>query len=106
MKKLLVVAILTMFSSSSFAGWSTTLGEVNRVYSHDGAHVIRTTITDDVCAPGAFWWPADDSDAKDMFALAMAALMSGKKIQVVYSESNLDCQHGNSAKITHMALIK
>jgi len=106
MKKFIILAVSLLYSTSSFAGWSTSTGEVTRVYSHNGAHVIRTTITDKVCTAGSFWWSADDSDAKDMFSLAMAALMSGKKIQVVYADNDLDCRHGNSAKITHMALIK
>jgi hypothetical protein len=106
MKKLTILAMSLLYSTNSFAGWSTSAGEVTKVYSHDGAHVIRTAITDDVCNAGSFWWPADDSDANDMFSLALAALMSGKNIQVVYDESDLNCNHGNSAKITHMAVIK
>jgi len=106
MRKTIISLLLAGVSTSAMAGWSTSSGEVTRVYSHNGAHVIRTTLTDDVCTPGAFWWPADDSDAKDMFALALAALTAGKKVQVVYADNNLDCQHGGSTKITHMVIIK
>lgn len=106
MKNILSVVILFLFSASAYAGWSASTGEVSRVYSHNGAHVIRTAITDNVCNAGAFWWPADDSDAKEMFSLALAALMSGKEINVVYNPNDLDCQHGGSAKITHMVIIK
>jgi hypothetical protein len=104
--KVIIVFILIMNSAAAIAGWSSSTGTVTNVYSHNGSHVIRTTLTDNVCSAGAFWWPADDPDAKDMFALALAALMSDKKISVVYSDSNPDCQHGNSAKITHMLLRK
>ena len=106
MNKHLLVLCILFFSTSSNAGWSTSSGEVLQVYSHNGAHVIRTTLTDNVCNAGAFWWPADDSDAKDMFSLALSALMAGKKIKVVYDPNNLECKHGNSVKITHMVLIK
>ena len=105
MKNLLL--LMMIIPSFALAGWSTTGGEVTSVYSHNGAHVIRTTLTDNVCAPGAFWWPTgDDSDAKDMFSLALTALVSGKTIRVVYDPNNLDCQHGSSAKITHMVIHK
>ena len=103
MKRILCL-VLIMFSSSLCAGWSST-GLVERVYSHNGSHVIRTTLTDNVCTPGHLWWPADDSDAGDMFALALAALTAGKEVQVVYDTADLSCQHGDSAKITHMAII-
>jgi hypothetical protein len=106
MKKHLWIIVLIMSAGNVFAGWATSSGEVTRVYSHNGSHVIRTTLTDNVCNAGNFWWPADDSDAKDMFALALSALMSDKKITVVYDPGNLDCKHGNSAKITHMSIIK
>ena len=105
-RKTIIGLLLAGMSTSATAGWSTSSGEVTKVYSHNGAHVIRTTLTDNVCTPGAFWWPADDSDAKDMFALALAALTSGKNIQVVYSDNDLDCRHGDSTKITHMVIIK
>ncbi len=104
MKKILITVLL-LCSANALAGWSTSAGKVTRVYSHNGAHVIRTTIIDAVCSPGSFWWPADDADAKDMFALALSAFMAGKNITVVYDSGNLNCQHGNSAKITHMSIF-
>ncbi len=109
MNKFICIAstiIALLLSTSSYAGWSTSSGEVTRVYSHNGAHVIRTSLTDNACTAGHFWWPTDDTDAKDMFSLALSALMSGKKIQVLFDPNSLDCRHGGSAKITHMGIIK
>jgi len=109
MKKILSLATLLSITSIASAGWSSSDGEVTAVYSHDGDHVIRTTITDTVCNAGNFWWPAEGdnaNDAKDMFSLALTALASGKKIRVVYSPGDLVCNHGNSAKITHMVIYK
>ena len=100
----ILLSILFLVSVNATAGWSTSSGVVTKAYSNHGSHVIRTTITDDVCPPGHFWWPADDSDAKDMFALALAAFMAGKKVSVVYDKSALSCAHGDSAKITHMVI--
>lgn len=88
----------------TLAGWSALSGEVMTLYSHAGSHVVRTTLSDGPCGKGSFWWPTDNSDAKDMFALALASLMSGKKIGVVFDESKPDCRHGGSARITHMYL--
>ena len=105
MKRILCL-LLMMSSSSLYAGWSSATGLVERVYSHNGSHVIRTTLTDNVCTPGNFWWPADDSDARDMFALALAALTAGKAIQVHYDTADLGCRHGNATKITHMLIIQ
>lgn len=107
MNKLIGITLLGFLSASSYAGWTTSSGEVTSVYSHDGANVIRTAITDNVCTAGGFWWPADSTeDSKNMFAIALAALMSDKKIKVVYDENAPECQHGGSAKITHMVINK
>ena len=101
--KIFVLAIpLLSLSPLSNAGWSSSTGEVTRVYSHNGNHVIRTTLTDPICAPGNYWWPANDPDAKDMFSLAITALTTGKKIGVAYDPADPDCRHGNSAKISYM----
>lgn len=106
MNRIIITVLLIIISGDVLAGWSTSTGEVTRVYSHNGAHVIRTTLTDDICSAGNFWWPADDSDAPDMFALALAALTANKKVQVVYSPTTPDCRHGESAKISHIVIIK
>jgi len=109
MKKLFSLIALVSISSVVSAGWTTSDGEVTQVYSHNGDHVIRTTITDSVCSAGKFWWPAEGdnaSDAKDMFSLALTALASGKKIRVAYNSDDLACKHGNSSKITHMVIYK
>jgi len=98
--------LFSVLSTPVLAQWSTASGEVTSVYSHDGAHVIRTTITDNVCTPGGFWWPADDSDANDMFSLALAALMAGKKVKVVYDPNNLNCLYGGSTKVTHLVIFR
>jgi hypothetical protein len=106
MYKCIILAFVVLLSLNANADWSASAGEVTRVYSHNGSHVIRTTITDQVCGAGNFWWPANDEDAKDMFSIALAALMAGKKIMVVYDTSDLQCNHGNSAKITHMSVAR
>ena len=104
MYKIVSLFFLISFAVSSHAGWSAQ-GEVTRVISHDSAHVLRTTVSDDPCGDsGDFWWLADDLDAKDMLSIALSAFMSGKKIRVVYSDSNPDCQYGGSAKVTHLSI--
>lgn len=99
-----IFLFLMLIPSLAFA-WSGT-GEVTAVYSHAGDHVIRSTIASNACSSGAFWWPADGADAKDMFSLALTALVSGKKISVVYNSNDSECRHGNSAKISHMVIYK
>ena len=108
MYKISLLFLLTLISLTSYAGWSTSSGEVTKVYSHNGAHIIQTTLTDNICNAGMFWWPADSSDAKDMFSLALSAFMAGKKIQVVYDPNNPECVagYGGSTKITHMVITK
>jgi hypothetical protein len=74
------------------------------LYSHKGSHFLETTIPDNPCGTvGKFWWPSDDPDAKDMFALSLAALMSGKPVRVVYDETQLACVYGG-AVASHMQI--
>lgn len=103
MKNKLLV-LITFLSINVHAGWTTSSGKVLSVYSHNGNHVIRTTLTDSVCQPGNYWWPKTDGDAQDMFSLALTAFVAGKEIRVQYDSSDLDCQYGNSAKVTHMVI--
>jgi len=76
------------------------------VYSHNGIHIVQTTITDDTCnGKGEFWWPADDPDAKDMLAIALSAFMSGKNVQFVHDPDNPDCKFDVYNKATHIVIM-
>ena len=104
MNKLLttLIVFLTMFSSNTYAAW-TSQGEVVEVMSHNGAVVLRTKITDSPCGgAGSFWWPTTDDDSKDMLSIALAAMMAGKKVAVVYIEGAANCNYGSSALMTHI----
>ncbi len=83
----------------------TTEGEVTEVMSHNEKIVIKTTITDGPCpSTSMFYWPTSDSDSKDMLSIALAALMSGKKIKVAYPEG-APCS-GVGPMITHIRILK
>jgi hypothetical protein len=102
MKKLLL--LLIAFSLPTYAGWSKT-GSITSITSHNGFHLINSTITDDTCGTaGKFYWPTDDNDAKDMFALALAAYMGGKKVAVVYSAETPECILSAFIKATHLTI--
>ncbi|WP_444939937.1 hypothetical protein ACJJI3_12535 [Microbulbifer sp. ZKSA004] len=102
--RLLIVVSVLFLSKNTYAGW-TTEGVVEQVISHNGLHLIHTTISDTTCAStGKFWWPADDSDAKDMLSIALAALMSGKKVTLVHDTDTPDCRLDNFNKATHMSI--
>jgi hypothetical protein len=91
--------LLALLPMGSFAApeWSTTTGTVSAVYSHNGFHVVQTSIADAPCGTaGAFWWPTGDSDAKDMFALALAAHLAGKRIRVVHDAAAPSCSNGGN----------
>jgi len=99
-----VFALLPLcYSQTASSAWTPT-GYVNNVWSHDGYHLIDTTITDNPCGmAGRFWWHANDADAKDMFALAVTAVASNKQISVGYGSTscNLDGQLA-----THMRIAR
>lgn len=100
--RLLVMAIsFFIFSSQSFA-W-TECGEVTEVYSHNGLHIINTTISSSARTK-QFYWPTSDPDAQDMFTLALTAFISGKKISVHYSSVNCNAGIGNATLITHLKI--
>lgn len=83
--------ILVIPTSATANTW-TSPGNVTRLYSHNGRHFVETTIPDDSCGvAGKFWWLATDSDAKDMFALALTAYVSGARIQVNYDDVLPSC---------------
>lgn len=79
--QLLTIFVLLIMSSGAFAGWTSEYGTIEEVISHNGYHLIKTNIPSVTCGGnGNFWWPANDPDAKDMLAIALAAFMSGKKL--------------------------
>jgi len=100
----LLIGLLSI-STIAFAKWSPR-GTIDSVYSHNGFHVVVTTINDNPCGtPGKFWWPADDPDAKDMLSLALTALASQKEVAFVYNENTPNCSW-NGQLATHLVIHK
>jgi len=97
--------LIGTLSLPSIAGWSG-FGNVTRVTSHNGIHLIYTTIEDATCdGKGRFWWPKTDDDSGDMLAISLAALMSGKKVRLVQDEVNKECMYSDQFnKATHIAI--
>lgn len=101
--KFLLLLACGFLPIAALAGW-TAFGTVSSVYSHDGYYVVRTSLSDNPCGtPGMFWWPATDSDAKDMFAMAMTALVTDKMIAVVHDASTPNCSW-NGQLATHIVI--
>lgn len=108
MKKYIVSAIFALCSLFTLqaTAW-TSLGEVNDVISHNETYVIFTSIPDSSCSnPGAFYFSHTDPDAKDMFTIALAALMSGKKVKAIDSGVASECNGFGAAKLTHLWVTK
>jgi hypothetical protein len=94
MNKRLAMLVFLVLPIVALAGW-TTPGVVDGVYSHEGAHYITTTITDNPCGtPGKFWWPTSDPDSKDMLAIAMTALAADKNVGVFHNPAAPSCANG------------
>jgi len=105
MSRMILALLISILPAVSFGAQTwTALGTITSVYSHNGQHVIETSIADAPCgAAGKFWWPTSDSDAKDMFAMALAAYVAGKRIRVVHDPAATSCSSsGNLA--TFMAI--
>lgn len=103
--KVLGVFLASFLTFSANAGWTNSQGKVVEVMSHNGIHIIYTTLTDETCSGnGKFWWPKDDPDSDDMYSMALAAFMGGKEIMVVYSPDNPECINNSIAKATHMRI--
>jgi len=102
--KSILVVILSVFSFHSIAGWSES-GKITMVTSHNGMHVIKTTIEDATCdGIGGFWWPADDADAADMLAIALAALVAQKEVRLVHNTETPECMFNALNKATHLQI--
>lgn len=102
--RIMLLSLLCL-SGSSYADWTKNWGTITQVMSHDGIHVIYTTITDKTCSQtGNFWWPTSDPDAKDMYAMALAAFMANKEVLLVHSETNQECKFNHISKATHMRI--
>jgi hypothetical protein len=72
------------------------------VWSHDGYHFIQTTIGSNACgSQGKFWWPTSDPDAQDMLALALTALVTGKKVSV--NDGSASCLYAGEL-VSHLRL--
>lgn len=108
MKKIFVFTIVMCVSSLSFASKWSTVGSVNHVLSHDGYHIVITSINEGACDTlGKFYWPTSDADAKDMLSIALTALSTQMKVKFYYSEDVADCKFGNtSALATHMQISR
>lgn len=103
----LVLALILCIAPSISSGadtW-TNLGTITAIYSHNGSHIVETTITDGPCgSAGKFWWPTLDTDAKDMFAMALSAFVAGKRIRVVHDPATLNCSNGANLA-TYMGMM-
>ena len=87
------------------AAW-TGVGDVSQVFSHDGFHYVQTSIVDNSCGTaGKFYSPTSDSDARDMLAIALAALTADKEVRVNGDFVTPTCSNGG-ALITHMMVQK
>ncbi|MCW8091871.1 hypothetical protein [Alteromonas sp. ASW11-130] len=104
--KLYLIVFSLIYSQYASSGWSS-YGEVTSVTSHNGLHLLHTTIQDSTCdGRGKFWWPTDDTDAKDMLSISLAALMSGKRVRLVHDNQNLQCRLGNQFNMaTHIEIV-
>ena len=79
---------LASFATMVLAASWTASGTVSNVWSHNGMHVIQTTIPNNSCGTsGKYWWYTSNPDAKDMFAIALVALSSDKKVSVIDIDS-------------------
>jgi hypothetical protein len=106
LRRITLAVLLSVVPAASFAAgtWTVAAGMVTAVYSHEGYHYVQTTIPDATCgAAGRFWWLAADSDAKDMFALALAAFLAGKQVRVVQDGAAPNCNNGGNLA-THMVI--
>ncbi|MGR6870978.1 hypothetical protein ACU6U9_01425 [Pseudomonas sp. HK3] len=100
-----IFLVVFLLSGTAQADWTASWGKITDVMSHDGKHIVYTTITDKTCAgTGRFWWPADDTDAKDMLALSLAAFMGDKNVRFVHETQNEDCVYGGINKATHIQI--
>lgn len=99
----LAASLFLLLSPAVRADW-TGEGIVNTVYSHGGIYFIRTTILDAPCgAAGRFYWSATSPDAKDMYAMALTALTSGKSIAVHHYPSAPSCLY--SSQVVNLMYI-
>ncbi len=101
--QLAYLAACALVCVSAQAEW-TDSSTIRHVYSHDGLYFIDTALAVSPCGtPGRFWWPTSDSDAKDMYAMVLLAVATGKPIAVVYDASSPACDNGG-ALVTHMRI--
>lgn len=98
MTRFVLTCLLACAPAAAFSAQTwTALGTVTAMYSHNGSHIIETSIADAACgSAGKFWWPTSDSDAKDMFALALSAYIAGKRIRVVHDPAATSCNSGGN----------
>jgi hypothetical protein len=104
--KALCSVLVLAGASVANAQWSAS-GTVASVYSHDGYYFVSIDIANNPCGtPGKFWWPTTgDTDAKDMYAMALTALAADKPIAVVFDENAPNC-YINGARVTHMVISR
>src|SRR6266496_1497289 len=104
-KRLAAILLMALGVPALALAW-TAGGLVNNVYSHNGTHIIDTTILDAPCGTaGRFWWSETYPDAKYMFALATTALVAQKQISVVHDPTTPNCLFGGQLA-THMVITR
>lgn len=100
-RKLVPIFVLLFSCSANAASTWSQWGLVQSIYSHNGFHIVETTVSDNPCSiSGKFYWNATDADAKDMLSLAMAAMMAGKQVRLAYDSASPNC-NWNAAEVTH-----
>ncbi|WNO07961.1 hypothetical protein [Teredinibacter sp. KSP-S5-2] len=93
MKKVLVVLVLSLVSSSVFAGSGSGTVEWVRVRASDNLHYFKLTGAHNSrpnCATNSAWTIKDENSpaGKTQISILMAAWVSGKEVEVV---GNNDC---------------
>ncbi|MCM2359009.1 MAG: hypothetical protein NDI77_12725 [Geobacteraceae bacterium] len=77
-------------SSSAAGGWYDNIS-IREVIAHGGYYLIGTNSTLADCGvQGRFTIPASTPMARDMYAMALTAYLSGKKI-AIYVDANQGC---------------
>jgi hypothetical protein len=104
-KRLATILMALGAPSLALAGW-TAVGSVVNIFSHNGTHIVDTTIPDAPCGiPGRFWWYTSYAEDKYMFSLATTALVAQKQINVVHDPASPTCLYGGQLA-THMMMTR
>lgn len=95
--------VMIVVPSVVLASW-TGMGDVSQVYSHNGTYFINSSISENPCGQaGKFFWRTTDEDAKDMYAMALTALVANKQVRVSGNFGSPSCLYGG-AEIGYMMI--